>query len=169
MNKEYHYLLMSQEDLLQNEVIEEILRERTNSYIVQNKKNDFWILISPNFVKNPDIYLKIKETNFYKQKKISLIDSNQKNEFYASIISSNKEFIIWLNLRLGYFEDLQTFSDKKQLNPNYTSNGIYGKLDISKDSSFKKDLFKFNLKYIYPNILISKYRKFLDLFYSSIN
>jgi hypothetical protein len=41
---------MSQKDFLQNQVIEEILREKSSYYMVQNKVPDYWILISPKFL-----------------------------------------------------------------------------------------------------------------------
>ena len=70
MTVEYYYLLMSQQDLFKNEVIEEIIRERTNSYFNQQKRNDFWILVSPNFVNSKNMSEKIKETNWLKHFKI---------------------------------------------------------------------------------------------------
>ena len=36
MGKTFHYLIMSQRDLFENEVIEELLRERANFYISKN-------------------------------------------------------------------------------------------------------------------------------------
>jgi hypothetical protein len=61
----YNYLIMSQKDLLQNQVIEEILRERANLYALRKKSNDFWIVISPTFIYSPEILSTIKKSNFY--------------------------------------------------------------------------------------------------------
>jgi hypothetical protein len=55
------YLLMSQDDLFKNQVIEEILRERSSSYILQGKPNDFWILVSPKFIEKEEIQQQIKQ------------------------------------------------------------------------------------------------------------
>ena len=64
----YHYVLMSQKDFLENQVIEEILRER--AYFYGNvKKKDFWILIQPNFLNEPTLKQVIQSTNFYQQQK----------------------------------------------------------------------------------------------------
>ncbi|MEY2701638.1 MAG: conserved hypothetical plastid protein [Bacteroidota bacterium] len=163
MSLEYHYLLMSQQDLLQNEVIEEIMRERANSYLLQNKKNDFWIVLSPKFIKDNNFSSKIKQTNFYKQR---ILSKNSK-EFYAAIVSLNKEFITWMNLRLGYFENIDTFTSNSQENKNYVSNGVTGKF-IPKEIEPKtySSPFISNSKLIHPSILTNKYQKLLDLFYT---
>ena len=166
MTIEYYYLLMSQQDLLQNEVIEEIVRERVSSYALQNKRNDFWILISPEFVKLPNIEQKIKQTNFYKQKKINLIAENN-SEFYGAIISINKEFITWLSLRLGYFENIETFTELKTPNVNYVSNGIFGQINTNENLKQISPL-KGSPKYITPSLLSNKYKKLLELSYNFI-
>lgn len=44
MGKNYYFILMSQKDFLENQVIEEILRERANYYTSKDKIKDFWIL-----------------------------------------------------------------------------------------------------------------------------
>ena len=160
MTVEYYYLLMSQQDLLQNEVIEEIVRERVGSYTLHNKKNDFWILISPNFAMSLNISQKIKQTNFYKQKKINLISGNSA-EFYGAIVSVNKDFINWVALRLGYFENIDTFMELKAPNVNYISNGILGKINQSEISPLES-----SPKYLTPNLLINKYKKLLEFSYS---
>lgn len=164
MTVEYYYLLMSQQDLLQNEVIEEVVRERTNSYLLQNKKTDFWILISPKFTTSPDITQKIKQTNFYKQKKTDLISSNN-SEFYSAVVSVNKEFIIWLSLRLGYFENIETFTELKPANINYISNGIFGKIE-QKSSNSQISPLKSIPKYLAPDLLTNKYKKLVELSYN---
>jgi hypothetical protein len=155
---------MSQQDLYKNEVIEEILRERTNSHNLLNKKNDFWILTSPKFIENLDqINLKIQETNFYKQKKNMLTTSN-KLSFYTAILSPSKEFITWLSLRLGYFEDLETYKKMQIINSNYISNGIFGKIILDLKEKKNLNYFEFIANSIHPNLLIKKYQKLLDLF-----
>ena len=44
MTIRYYYLVMSQIDMLENQVLEEILRERANYYLSKNKNIDFWLL-----------------------------------------------------------------------------------------------------------------------------
>lgn len=159
MNIEYHYLLMSQEDLLQNEVIEEIIRERSNSYLLQNKQNDFWILISPKFLENKELISKIQKSYFYKQKIDTIKPSIIEKEFYGALISTNKEFIKWIQLRLGYFEDINNIVSKSISNTDYVSNGIYGKLN-SNNLPLSSNPYTLS-----PKILINKYKKLLDFYY----
>ena len=40
-NLKCYYLIFSQKDFLENQVIEEIIRERSNYYISENKNPDF--------------------------------------------------------------------------------------------------------------------------------
>jgi hypothetical protein len=162
---------MSQQDLFQNEVIEELLRERAHSYILQNKKNDFWILISPKFFDDPKIKAKIEQTNFYKNKKNLILLDSQNENFYAAIISTNKEFIIWLNVRLGYFESLDNVVPNYATNSNYSdyiSNGIIGKF-TTVESKEKRGLFNFKLNFIHPTILLNKYKQLIEFFYQYQN
>lgn len=165
MSTEYYYLLMSQQDLLQNEVIEEVIRERASSYILQNKKIDFWILINPKFVNDINLPIKIKQTNFYKQKKNMVTYFNDKCEFYTAIVSTNKEFITWLSLRLGYFEDIDSFEKLNPVNPNYISNGITGKVDTNSLSG-KNFSFDAEPKNLHPTFLTTKYQKLLEILYT---
>jgi hypothetical protein len=159
---------MSQQDLLQNEAIEEIVRERTTSNFLQNKKNDFWILISPKFVFNSEISFKIEQSNFYKQKKESILSNIDNSKFYVAIISLNKEFINWLKLRLGYFEDINNLVGSKDSQNNfYTSNGIFGILSNSSNINENKEKFSFSSNFLHPSILINKYQMLLKSFYTS--
>ncbi len=115
---ELHYLLMANFELLKDNVIEEVLRERAGYYLSKNKKNDFWIIHSPQFLFNKETYSNFQDTAFYKK--------NNKQNYFA-ILSSDKTFINWLGLRIGYFEPLQKTNDinsKKLI--NYTINGILG-------------------------------------------
>ena len=104
MNTKYYYLIMSQKDMIQNQVLEELLRERTNYYLAKNKKSDFWISMSPMFIKELKLDAKIVRANFYKQNR-EQITSSTDYEFYSSLVSVDKDFINWIHLRLGYFED----------------------------------------------------------------
>ena len=152
MNQEHYYLLMHQQDLFENEVLEEILRERTNAYKLQNKKNNFWILTSPAFVKDIKFQELLKKTSFYKNPNLYTSDTSSRG-FYSAIISPNKEFILWLSLRLGYFEDLEKINEFES--KNYTSNGIIGKLDQN---------YNFDQNLIFPKLLVTKYEKLIQLF-----
>jgi hypothetical protein len=76
---------MSQIDMLENQVLEEILRERANYYLSKNKNIDFWLLISPTFLKINNLLEKIKQTNFYKQQKTKISSDTDKNYYWKKI------------------------------------------------------------------------------------
>jgi hypothetical protein len=144
---------MSQKELFQNVVAEEIFRERSNFYSNIKKSNDFWIVVSPNFVENQEVIKKIEQTQFYFQNKENLrMFVDTPSDFYAAIISTNKEFIQWFILRMGYCENI----DKEILSSEtYTSNGLTGQ--ISSISNNQIIPFNKNKKYIYPDYLSPVY------------
>lgn len=82
----YYFALASKNFLLNEEPVEEILRERTEYYDSKNKDIDFWFVINPNLDDFP------KSISSY-------IDVNYS---YAAIISLDKQFIKWLKLRIGF-------------------------------------------------------------------
>ena len=82
----YHYILASQRFLLEEEPLEEVLRERTRDYQEKNKEIDFWLVKQPAFIEAPgfaEIKAKCPQPS-------------------AAIISTNSDFITWLKLRLEY-------------------------------------------------------------------
>ena len=60
----YYYLLMSQQDMIQNQVLEELLRERVNYYLSKGKNIDFWLTVSPSFIFEMELNKKIEKTKF---------------------------------------------------------------------------------------------------------
>jgi len=82
----YYFALASRHFLLNEEPIEEILRERTEYYYNNNKNIDFWLVIDPNLDDFPKSIA-------------SYIDPDYS---YAAIISLDKQFIQWLKLRIGF-------------------------------------------------------------------
>nr|YP_009393229.1 hypothetical protein [Symphyocladiella dendroidea]ARW61791.1 hypothetical protein [Symphyocladiella dendroidea] len=80
----YHFAFASQSFFLDQEPIEEILRERTQYYNNCEKEIDFWFVLNPNFLKSLD-----DSVNYY-----------DKNQSFAAIVSLDKQFIQWLKLRL---------------------------------------------------------------------
>jgi hypothetical protein len=161
MASTYYYLLMSQQDLFENQVLEELLRERTNSYHIQNKLIDFWIMTNPEFINNSEILKKLETTNFFKQKKTNLIGYDEKSPFYGAIISSNKDFITWISLRLGYFENIENF---KESDSNYFSTGILGKIEANNKKENNILNFKFSSNSLHPSFLVKKYQNLLKSF-----
>ena len=153
----YYYVIMSQQDFLNNLAIEEIIRERTAFYLTRKNFLNFWVIMSPLFITR--LKNKIEKTNFYTQKKEDLEFNNQ---FYSTmIISTDFEYISWLKLRIGYFENI---NDINQLNRNksFKSDGIYGEF---KENDFE-DISAFtSLKYnIHPSILLNKCKISLEAF-----
>ncbi|UKP00414.1 MgPME-cyclase complex family protein [Nostoc sp. UHCC 0870] len=82
----YYYVLASRRFLLQEEPIEEVLKERTRHYHEQEKEIDFWLVSQPAFLEAPEMaQIKAKCP-----------------QPAAAIISTNSQFITWLKLRLEY-------------------------------------------------------------------
>jgi len=154
-NTKCYYLIFSQKDFLENQVIEELIRERSNYYISENKNPDFWILNSPEFLKQGNIIKKIKNSNFYKLKYNQIIKNNE--EYYSSILTFNEEFYIWMQLRLGDFEDidLEKFKNSKI----YNVDGIKGSFILTKEnmSLLNSDFSKLN-----PDLITKKFSNFVQ-------
>ena len=145
----YYYLLMSQKDMLENQVVEEVVRERANYYLTRNRDLDFWILPSPKFIDDLNLNEKIKSTNFYTQK-------FQKNSvpYYSAFVSNDKDFIKWIELRIGYFEEI----NNNIKNKNYVSDGIKGEFIYS----LNINILEYSKNKIDPDILSKKYRTILQ-------
>ena len=167
MNINYHYLVMSQKDLLQNQVIEEILREKSSYYAVQNKIPDYWILISPTFLKKNQLDHKIKLTKFFQNQQGKIVFNSKENEqieFYASLISLDKEFMNWIKLRLGYFEEIDTFQKEKSIG-SYVSDGVCGTIMIENKLEEQNSLLSDNANLIHPDIISEKLLNSIKSFY----
>lgn len=82
----YYYVLASQKFLTEEEPLEEVLQERIRNYQAKNKEKDFWLVKQPAFLAAPE-----------------LADIRSKcPDPAAAIISTDKQFITWLKLRLEY-------------------------------------------------------------------
>ncbi len=115
---EFYYLLMSKFELLTNNVIEEVLRERANYYFAKKRNNDFWLIEAPQFINDKKLSEEIEKIKFF-----------DKNCEYFAIVSSDKIFINWLALRIGYFEPIN--NKKIASKREYTINGITGQIKYS--------------------------------------
>ena len=82
----YYYVLASQRFLFEEEPFEEVLKERKHHYQAQEKALDFWLVKQPAFLEAPE---------FAAQKARCPQPS-------AAIVSTDKQFITWLKLRLEY-------------------------------------------------------------------
>jgi hypothetical protein len=97
----YYYVLASQRFLIQEEPIEEVLKERTRYYHEQEKEIDFWLIQQPVFLEAPEL---------------AQVKANCPQPSVA-IISTNPQFITWLKLRLEYVITGE-FSAPSQTIPN---------------------------------------------------
>jgi hypothetical protein len=82
----YYYIVASQTFLMEEEPLEEVLRERTRHYQEQEKEIDFWLVPQPAFLEAPELAaVKAKCP-----------------QPAAAILSTNSQFITWLKLRLEF-------------------------------------------------------------------
>lgn len=82
----YYYAVGSARFLLEEEPLEEALKERRRHYQEQEMPLDFWLVKQPAFLEAPSLsHVKAKVP-----------------QPAAAIISTNKSFISWLKLRLEY-------------------------------------------------------------------
>lgn len=82
----YYYVLASQQFLLEDEPLEEVLQERRRHYQEQEKDIDFWLIKQPAFLDTSD-FSDIKP---------------RCPQPAAAIVSTDKTFTTWLKLRLEY-------------------------------------------------------------------
>lgn len=82
----YYYVLASQKFLLEEEPFAEVIEERIRNYKEQNKEIDFWVVKQPAFLEAPEmteVKAKCPQPS-------------------VAVISTNKQMITWLKLRLEY-------------------------------------------------------------------
>ncbi len=82
----YYYAVGSEKFLLEEEPIEEVLKERRRYYQEQEQDLDFWLVKNPAFLEAPEL-VSVKE---------------QCPPSVVALVSTNKSFITWLKLRLEY-------------------------------------------------------------------
>ena len=82
----YYFIAASKKFLIEEEPLEEILKERRRNYKENNKTIDFWLLIKPQFLKCS----KLKE--LYSKSPMP----------QAAVISTDKKFITFLKLRCEF-------------------------------------------------------------------
>lgn len=82
----YYYVLASQKFLLEEEPIDEVLKERYRDYKEKGREIDFWVIKEPAFLEAPEM---------------AEIKAKCPRPCVA-IVSTNKQFITWLKLRLEY-------------------------------------------------------------------
>jgi desulfoferrodoxin (superoxide reductase-like protein) len=82
----YYYAVGSEQFLLEEEPLEEVLKERRRHYQEQEQTIDFWLVKHPAFLEAPEMaQVKAKCP-----------------QPAVALVSTNKSFITWLKLRLEY-------------------------------------------------------------------
>jgi hypothetical protein len=161
-----HYIIMSQKDVIKNQILEEILRERASYYNAKQQEQDFWIITDPSLLFKEKDYSKIIKTKFYTQQ-LSKIrykseTTNFSEDFLGAIISTNLKFIEWLRLRLGYFEESSNLGDNTQA--SYVSDGVFGVVESSfYFENLKQEKNKFY--YLHPDLINEKNVIALEQYY----
>lgn len=82
----YYYVLASEKFLVEEEPIHEVLKERARNYRENEKEIDFWL---------------VKQPAFLEASEMATVKA-QCPQPAAAIVSTNKQFITWLKLRLEY-------------------------------------------------------------------
>lgn len=82
----YYYVLGSHKFLIEEEPLEEVLRERTRNYRENEKEIDFWLVEQPAFLEAPEM---------------AAVKAKCPQPAVA-IVSTNKQVVTWLKLRLEY-------------------------------------------------------------------
>lgn len=82
----YYYVLASRKFLMEEEPLEEVLKERRRHYQETDKEIDFWLVPEPAFLTAPEF-----SVQQYKCPQPA-----------AALISTNPQFIQWLKLRLEF-------------------------------------------------------------------
>nr|YP_009313827.1 Hypothetical protein ycf54 [Hommersandiophycus borowitzkae]SCW22081.1 Hypothetical protein ycf54 [Hommersandiophycus borowitzkae] len=95
----YYFAIASQDFLLHEEPLEEVLRERINHYEHINKVIDFWLVPDPSFIHAPE--MKNIKTQLSKPS--------------VAILSYNPKFIEWIKLRFGFVLTGQFESPSKNI------------------------------------------------------
>ena len=84
--KTYYYLVASYKFLREEEALDEVFDERVRNYHEQEKEIDFWFFDNPAFLNAPEL---------------SEVKAKCPQPATA-IVSTNKQFITWLKLRLEF-------------------------------------------------------------------
>lgn len=135
----FYYIIFSQRDFCENEVLEETLRERSYYYINRMMAVDFRILISPDLIQDKDISQRLRSTYFHMSKSEDLRKGSDPYFYTMVLVTTNNFFVDWLKLRFGFFEDLPLLEDcfpaRCAIFPmTQPSSAVLGVLDSDKES-----------------------------------
>ncbi len=82
----YHFVAASERFLIEEEPLEEVLRERVRNYGEQGKEIDFWLVKRPAFLKAPELAA------------VAVAVPRPA----AAVVSTDEKFITFLKLRLEF-------------------------------------------------------------------
>ncbi len=82
----YHFVAASERFLIEEEPLEEVLRERVRNYGEQGKEIDFWLVKRPAFLKAPEL----------------AAVAGAVPRPAAAVVSTDEKFITFLKLRLEF-------------------------------------------------------------------
>jgi hypothetical protein len=82
----YYFLVASEKFLFEEESLDEVFKERVRNYHEREKEIDFWQVRNPAFLEAPEL-AEIKA---------------KCPQPAGAVVSTNKQFITWLKLRLEY-------------------------------------------------------------------
>jgi hypothetical protein len=162
---------MSQKDILLDQVLEEILREKTSYYLIRDITPDFWILVSPTFIKEQKLNSKIRTTKFFQDQKDKIVvewPTGGSQEFYVALVSLEEDFMNWMKLRLGYFEEIEAYRESTDF-PSYVSDGICGSFLIDESQEQSVSILNSNPSHLHPDIIDSGLCNKIESFYTLPN
>ena len=152
-----YYSITIPQSILENECIEEILRERTSYESKDKILKQFWIMPTSYIFSLSDLY----KNNLNKNLGNKIFkDKNNKYPILFTIVSTNSEFVIWLKIRLGSFLNLGKYNlinntllkvSEGIKNESFTSNiGFYNEYDLNskEGKSINNIILKYNKNYI---------------------
>lgn len=82
----YHFVAASRVFLLEEEPLEEVLRERVRNYAEKDKTIDFWLLERPAFLETPELAAAVAAVP----------------RPAAAVVSTDEKFITFMKLRLEF-------------------------------------------------------------------
>ncbi|MCP9834707.1 MULTISPECIES: MgPME-cyclase complex family protein [unclassified Cyanobium] len=82
----YHFVAASRAFLLEEEPLEEVLRERVRNYTEKDKAIDFWLLERPAFLEAPELATAVASVP----------------RPAAAVVSTDEKFITFMKLRLEF-------------------------------------------------------------------
>ena len=109
----------------------------------------------------------MKKTKFFQNQKSKIIVKSNQNEdleFYAALVSLDEEFMNWVKLRLGYFEDLFESKESSTLD-SYVSDGVFGNFLIEESIVKTKNVLASKSSFVHPDIISSKLVDSIKSFY----